>query len=96
MIASSTTQAVCLSIGLRPIWHACPLHEPNQVRLRYVPFTSYRFLQTLPLPETPLRFGLISPQTGYLRFLGSGRGPGFAGQTKKGDGRISYAIVDNG
>jgi hypothetical protein len=43
-----------------------------------------------------LRFGLISPQTGYLRFLGSGRGPGFAGQTKKGDGRISYAIVDNG
>jgi len=26
-----------------------------------VQFTSYRFLQTLPLPATPLRFGLSSP-----------------------------------
>jgi len=83
MITFSNTQAVCLSIGLCPILQACPLHEPNQVRLRYVPFTAHRFLQTLPLPKTPLQFGLISLQTGHRRFLASGRGPGFAGQTYK-------------
>ncbi|MDX9708880.1 MAG: ATP-binding protein [Trichloromonas sp.] len=27
-------------------------------------YTSYRFLQTLPLPATPLRFGLPSPWSG--------------------------------
>lgn len=50
-----------------------PLHEhdpayppvmPNLVRLRDVLFISYRFLQTLPLPATPLRFGLSSPYSG--------------------------------
>ena len=81
MIPSSSTSAVCLSIGLYLITQACPLLQPNQVRFRYVPFTSYRFLQTLPLPETPLRFRLISPQTGYLHSLSSGRGYSFAGQT---------------
>jgi len=82
MIASSITQAVCLSIGLCPISQACPLQEPNQVRLRcYVPFTSYRFLQTLPLPETPLRFGLISPQTGSAFFQADGD-PALPGKQK--------------
>jgi hypothetical protein len=33
----------------------------RQVRFRCVPLTSYRFLQTLPLPATPLRFRLSSP-----------------------------------
>ena len=37
---------------------------PNQVRLRYVPLTSYGFLQTPPLPVTPLPFGLSSPRSG--------------------------------
>ncbi len=27
----------------------------------YIPLTSYRFLQTKPLPVTPLRFGLSPP-----------------------------------
>ena len=31
-----------------------PPAVPNQVHLRYVQLTSYRFLQTLPLPTTPL------------------------------------------
>ena len=48
-------------IGLRAMLHAYPPAAPNQVRLRYVQLTSYRFLQTLPLPATPLRFGLSSP-----------------------------------
>ena len=48
-------------IGLRDSLHAYPPVAPNQVRLRYVQLTSYRFLQTLPLPATPLRFGLSSP-----------------------------------
>ena len=47
--------------GLCAMLHAYPPVAPNQVRLRYVPFTSYRFLQTLTLPATPLRFGLSSP-----------------------------------
>jgi hypothetical protein len=37
---------------------------PNQVHLRYVPLTSYGFLQTPPLPVTPLPFGLSSPRSG--------------------------------
>ena len=55
---------------------------PNQVRLRYVPFNSYRFLQTPLLPVTPLRIGFSTPWSG--RNLGN---PGWevhhAGQTKK-------------
>lgn len=42
---------------------------PYPVRSRYVPSTSYRFLQTRPLPAAPLRFGLISPRTGHRRPL---------------------------
>jgi hypothetical protein len=37
---------------------------PSQVRFRYVPLTSYGFLQTLPLPTTPLPIGLSSPRSG--------------------------------
>ena len=33
-------------IGLRTILHAHPHNQPNRVYLRYVPSTSYRFLQT--------------------------------------------------
>ena len=47
---------------------------PNQVRLRCVQLTSYRFLQTLPLPATPLRFGLSSPWSGRHLFLSTDRG----------------------
>jgi hypothetical protein len=42
---------------------AAPI-APNQVRFRYVPLASYRFLQTSPLPMTPLRFGLSSLWSG--------------------------------
>lgn len=41
---------------------------------RYVQFTSYRFLQTLPFPATPLRFGLTSLWSGRRLFLSTGRG----------------------
>ncbi len=37
---------------------------PTQVRLRYVPLTSYGFLQTLSLPTPPLPLGLSSPRSG--------------------------------
>jgi len=60
-------------IGLRVTLHACPPAAPNQVRLRCVQLTSYRFLQTLPLPATPLRFGLSSPWSGRRLFLATGR-----------------------
>ncbi|MEJ1342837.1 MAG: hypothetical protein RPU35_14165, partial [Candidatus Sedimenticola sp. (ex Thyasira tokunagai)] len=36
----------------------------EQVRLRYVLLTSYGFLQTPPLPVTPLPFRLSSPRSG--------------------------------
>ena len=50
-------QVLDIPLFCRVIHH----HPPKQVRFRYVPFTSYRFLQTPPLPVTPLRFGLSSP-----------------------------------
>src|SRR6266545_3057459 len=53
--------------------HAYPPVKPYQVHLRCVQFTSYRFLQTLPLPATPLRFGLSSPWSGRRLFLSTGR-----------------------
>src|SRR6266545_1171889 len=53
--------------------HAHPPVKPYQVHLRCVQFTSYRFLQTLPLPATPLRFGLSSPWSGRRLFLSTGR-----------------------
>jgi hypothetical protein len=40
--------------------HAYPPTMPNQVRFRYGLLTSYCFLKTLPLPTTPLQFGLSS------------------------------------
>ena len=46
---------------------------PNLVRLRYVPLTSYGFLQTPPLPVTPLPFGLSSPRSGRRLHLAGGR-----------------------
>ena len=46
MITSSSTCCSYSCIGLRAILHAHPHNQPNQVYLRYVPSTSYRFLQT--------------------------------------------------
>ena len=46
---------------------------PYLVRLRYVPLTSYGFLQTPPLPVTPLPFGLSSPRSGRRLHLAGGR-----------------------
>jgi hypothetical protein len=47
--------------GFALFWTLTLPQRPNQVCLRYVLPTSYRFLQTLSLPTTPLRFGLSSP-----------------------------------
>ena len=49
MITSSITCCRCSCIGHRDFSHTRPDNRPNQVRLRYVPSTSYRFLQTPPL-----------------------------------------------
>ena len=49
MITSSTTCCRCSWTGHHVFLRTRPNNRPNQVRLRYVPSTSYRFLQTPPL-----------------------------------------------
>ena len=49
MITSSNTCCRCSCIGHHVFLHTRPDNRPNQVHLRYVPSTSYRFLQTPPL-----------------------------------------------
>ena len=49
MITPSTTCCRCSCIGHHVFLHTRPDNRPNQVHLRYVPSTSYRFLQTPPL-----------------------------------------------
>ena len=54
MITSSSTGCRCSCIGHYVFLHTRPDNRPNQVRLRYVPSTSYRFLQTPPLASDAL------------------------------------------
>ena len=54
MITSSTTCCRCPCIGHHVFLHTRPGNRPNQVRFRYVPSTSYRFLQTPPLASDAL------------------------------------------
>ena len=62
MITSSITCCRCPRIGHHVFLHARPDNRPNQVRFRYGPSTSYRFLQTPAVRQlTPLRVGFSSP-----------------------------------
>jgi hypothetical protein len=70
---------------------------PNQVRFRYGPFTSYRFLQTLPLPATPSESSLtcdsdcLPPgrgdacltQAGFARHAGQTKNPSWLHGAKR-------------
>jgi hypothetical protein len=78
-----------ISMGLSHFLQGYPHHLPYLVRFRYVPFTSYCFLQTLPLPETPLQFGLTSPDQGVISIFQEIGFASFAGQTKKSPERLS-------
>ena len=60
-IPSSNTLGVCLCIGLRAILHTYPHRAPNQVHFRYVPSTSYRFLQTSSLANDALAIRILFP-----------------------------------
>ena len=63
-IASSITSCRCPRIGRCILLHACPDRPPNQVRLRYGPPTSYRFLQTPPLADDALASRILFPVDG--------------------------------
>ena len=54
MITSSITCCRCSYTGHHVFLHTRPDSRPKQVRLRYVPSTSYRFLQTPPLASDAL------------------------------------------
>ena len=54
MITSSITCCRCSCIGHHVFLHTRPDNRPNQVHFRYVPSTSYRFLQTPPLASDAL------------------------------------------
>ena len=64
---SSSTILVWLSIGLCAILHAYPPKLPNQVRFRYVPLTSYGFLQTPPLARDALAIRIVFPSVGVTQ-----------------------------
>ena len=67
-----------LSTGLTKYWALryfarLPTRRAVLGSLALVQLASYRFLQTLPLPVTPLRYGLSSPWSGRRLFLSTGR-----------------------
>ena len=61
MITSSITCCRCTCIGHHVFLHTRPDNRPNQVRLRYVSPTSYRFLQTPPLAGDALTSRILFP-----------------------------------
>ena len=61
MITSSITNGICSRIGLRHFLQTHPHRQPNLVRLRYVPSSSYRFLQTPPLASDALANRILFP-----------------------------------
>lgn len=54
MSTSPSTSGGCSCIGHHVFLHAHPRRQPNRVRSRYVPSSSYRFLQTPPLASDAL------------------------------------------
>ena len=72
MITSSTTCCRCPCIGHHVFLHTRPNSRPNQVRLRYVPLTSYRFLQTPPLAGDALANRILFPMDGARPLTSSG------------------------
>ena len=64
MITSSSTCCRCSRIGHCVFLHTHPDNRPNQVCLRYVPSTSYRFLQTPPLASDALANRILFPMNG--------------------------------
>ena len=64
MITSSITCCRCSCIGHHGFLHIRPNNQPNQVHLRYVPSTSYRFLQTPPLAGDALATRIQFPMNG--------------------------------
>lgn len=61
MITSSITCCRCSCIGHHVFLHTRPNSRPNQVHLRYVPSTSYRFLQTPSLVDDALANRILFP-----------------------------------
>ena len=72
MITSSVTCCRCPCIGHHVFLHTRPNNRPNQVRLRYVPSTSYRFLQTPPLAGDALASRILFPMDGVRPLASSG------------------------
>ena len=64
LITSSITNGICSRIGLRHFLQTHPHRQPNLVRLRYVPISSYRFLQTPPLASDALANRIFFPVNG--------------------------------
>ena len=64
LITSSITNGICSRIGLRHFLQTHPRRQPNLVRLRYVPTSSYRFLQTPPLASDALANRILFPVNG--------------------------------
>lgn len=71
MITSSVTCCRCPCIGHCVFLHTRPGNRPNQVRLRYVPSTSYRFLQTPPLASDALANRILFPMDGVRSLTSS-------------------------
>lgn len=61
MITSSITCCHCSYTGHHVFLHTRPDSRPNQVRLRYVPSTYYRFLQTPPLASDAFASRILFP-----------------------------------
>jgi hypothetical protein len=73
MITSSITCCRCSCIGHHVFLHTRPDNRPNQVHLRYVPSTSYRFLQTSPLASDALASRILFPMNRARPLPRSGR-----------------------
>jgi hypothetical protein len=84
MITSSSTCCSYSCIGLRNFSHAHPHNQPNQVYLRYVPSTSYRFLQTPTLAVDALATRIQFPMNRAWSLLSQRLGlPASLGKRKK-------------
>ncbi len=83
MITSSITSGCYSCIGHRVFLHARPNRQPKQVHLRYVPSSSYRFLQTPPLASDALASRIQFPMNRAWSVTSTDWVASFAGQTKK-------------
>ncbi len=71
MITSSITCCRCSCTGHHVFLHTRPDNRPNQVYIRYVPSTSYRFLQTSPLASDALASRIQFPMNRAWSLTGS-------------------------